>query len=67
MTDHTEQQPNEPRKSVIGGSVNAAEYALIDAARQKAGVRNISEFVRETMLHRARHILSPKRREDQAA
>lgn len=63
MSEHTE-TPEVPRKDVVGGSVNSDEKALIDAAREKAGVRTMSEFVRETMLTRAKHILTPKRRDE---
>jgi uncharacterized protein (DUF1778 family) len=59
--------PETARKEVVGGSVNGDEKALIEAAREKAGVRTMSEFVRETMLARARLILKPKRHEDRAA
>ena len=55
-----------PRKDVVGGSVNAEERAVIEAARQRAGYKTMSEFVRETVLERARHILTPKRREEAA-
>ncbi len=55
-----------PRKDVVGGSVNAEERAVIEAARQKAGYRTMSEFVRETVLERARLILTPKRRDEAA-
>lgn len=55
-----------PRKDVVGGSVNAAERAEIEAARQKAGYKTMSEFVRETVLERARLILTPKRRHEAA-
>jgi uncharacterized protein (DUF1778 family) len=58
------EQPNIPRKDVVGGSVNADERALIEAARERAGVRSMSEFVRETMLARAKRILEPKRAAD---
>ncbi len=56
--------PETTRKDVVGGSVNAEERALIDEARELAGIKTMSEFVRETMLERARHILTPKRRDD---
>jgi hypothetical protein len=59
--------PEIPRKDVVGGSVNPEEKALIEAARERAGIKTMSEFVRETMLARARHILKPKRHEDVAA
>lgn len=62
-----EQQAKDRRDEVVGGSVTPDERALIEAARQKAGVRFMSEFVRETMLTRAKHILTPKRAEDRAA
>jgi uncharacterized protein (DUF1778 family) len=72
LTDHSmgkdmEQQATARRDEVVGGSVTPEERALIEAARQKAGIRFMSEFVRETMLHRAKHILTPKRAEDRAA
>jgi hypothetical protein len=67
MDMNAEQQPKITRKDVVGGSVNTAERALIEAARERAGVRSMSEFVRETMLARSRRILEPKRAEDRAA
>ena len=59
--------PETARKDVVGGSVNSDEKALIEAARERAGVKTMSEFVRETMLARARLILKPKRQADRAA
>jgi uncharacterized protein (DUF1778 family) len=67
MDMNAEVQPKITRKDVVGGSVNADERALIEAARERAGVRSMSEFVRETMLARAKRILEPKRLTDRAA
>jgi uncharacterized protein (DUF1778 family) len=66
-TSSEAEAPETARKDVVGGSVNPDEKALIEAAREKAGVKTMSEFVRETMLARARLILKPKRHEDRAA
>jgi uncharacterized protein (DUF1778 family) len=67
MDMNAAEQPKITRKDVVGGSVNADERALIEAARERAGVRSMSEFVRETMLARAKRILEPKRATDLAA
>jgi len=38
------------RKEVVGGSVSAEEKALIDQAREGAGYKRMSHFVRDVML-----------------
>jgi uncharacterized protein (DUF1778 family) len=63
MPNTTERQ-EKPKVKTVGGSVSAQEMALIEAARERAGIRSISEFVRETMLARAKRILEPKRAAD---
>jgi uncharacterized protein (DUF1778 family) len=63
MPNTTERQAK-PKVKTVGGSVSAQEMALIEAARERAGIRSISEFVRETMLARAKRILEPKRAAD---
>lgn len=50
------------RKEVIGGSVTLAEKALVVAAGAKLGYRNISEYVRSTMLERSHKALGTDRR-----
>jgi uncharacterized protein (DUF1778 family) len=63
MPNDTEQQ-EAPKAKTVGGSVSTQEMALIVAAKDRAGIRSMSEFVRETMLARAKRILEPKRAAD---
>ena len=61
-----------PRKEVVGGSVSQDEKELVARAAELAGFRNVSEFVRDTMLRRSHDVMgsspSPKRRaEDRVA
>jgi hypothetical protein len=57
---------DERRKEIIGGTVSAREKARIDEAREFAGIKTMSEFIRVIMLERAEHILTKKRRGDPA-
>lgn len=56
------------RFRVIGGSVNEAEKALIEQARERTGrYKNMSECVRDVMLAWATEVMKPKRKQDIAA
>lgn len=66
MTDEQASQ-DAPRKELVAGSVNDAEKSEIEQALAKTKHRTMSEFVRETMLDRARRINTPKRATDLAA
>lgn len=61
MTEDT-RAPEDARKEVVGGSVNKAEKALITAAAQALGFRNVSEFVRSVVLDRTHRALGTDRR-----
>jgi hypothetical protein len=61
------EQQETAKSKTVGGSVSLEEMALIEAAKERAGVRSMSEFVRETMLRRSRFILRDKRAADRAA
>jgi hypothetical protein len=69
MTDDSPPQATMPptRWKVVGGSVTAEEFGEVEAAWQRAGYKNRSAFVRETVLERARHINADKRAADRAA
>ena len=50
-----------PRKDVVGGSVSPDEKDLVVRAAEAAGFRNVSEFVRDTMLRRSHEVLGDTR------
>lgn len=57
----------EAREMVVGGSVNRAERELIEAAQKRARYKNMSEYVRVTMLRRSQKIMRDKRYDDARA
>lgn len=66
MATKTAASPPLTRWRVVGGAVTSEEFAEIDRAWQRAGFKNRSAFVRETVLERARLLNARKRRDDAA-